>query len=447
MKKLLVPLLVLLISAFIVIGCSGSPTTSTPAAKTPASPLVSPVAAVTLPPMPQSGGILKIITPTSISTMGAPAEGTGDFNRVAGPVYDRLVNRDKDFHILPMLAQSWDVAPDGKAITLHLQKGVKFHDGTDFNAEAVKYALQNSGTFTSSLKKVSSYDVLDDNTLRFNMTQFDANLLLNLSAGFGGWVASPTAMKTPTTPENMARDHMVGTGPFTFVSSQRDVSANYTKFTNYWQKGKPYLDGVEFMQIQDPVTGLLAFKNGDAQFLFQVSPYDARNLASAGYEIILSDVKFTYYMMPDGANPDSPFADVKVRQAVEYAINKKAIADSIGSGYYEVLNQLPTSDSPLYVPALAARNYDQSKAIQLLAEAGYPNGFKTTLYTNTTFNKVALVAMQADLKKVGIDAMLDMADSGRFTSINQNGWKNGILLMYPPMNIDLSGLIRRFGVG
>ncbi len=472
MKALFVALVIILSVAFFVAGCGNSPTTSAPPVSssaptssapstTTAAPTTQPTSTVkpTVPTQPtttapststsQYGGTLKIIIPTAISTMGAPAEGgnIGDFNRVAGPVYDRLVNRDKDFNIKPMLVQSWDMTPDGKTITLHLQKGVKFHDGTDFNADAVKYALQNSGTFASNLKKVASYDILDDYTLRLNMSQFDANLFLNLSAGFGGWIGSPTAIKKPTTPENQAKDHMVGTGPFKFVSTQRDVSAKYTRFDNYWQKGKPYFDAVEFTQVQDPVTSLLYFKAGNGQLLFQVTPYDARNLAAAGYDIVLSDVKFTYYMMPDGANADSPWGNVKVRQALDYAVNKKAITDAIGLGYYEPLNQLATTNSPLYVKDVVARSYDPAKAKQILTEAGYPNGFKTTLITSTTFNKDALVAIQADLKKVGIDATIDVADSGRFTSVNQNGWRNAIFIMYPPMNIDLSGLIRRFAVG
>jgi len=444
MKKLLIPLAIILACIFVIMGCA-KPAPTAPAT-TPAKPATT--ASPTAKPTPQYGGNLKIITPTSIGTLGTPAEGAGDYSRVAGPAFDIVFWRDKNFKHYPLLVQSWDIAPDGKTITLHLQKGVKFHDGTDCNAEALKYNLENASvSFKTNLVRISSYDVLDDTTLRLNLTMFDANIFLALSAGAGGWVASPTAMKIKSTNETMAKDHMVGTGPFKFVSWQRDINVKYTKFENYWQKGKPYLDTVEYVRIQEPTTAMMAFKAGDAQLLFQITPGDALDLQKAGYEIVLSDFHASYYMMPDGANADSPFANKSVREALEYAIDRKAIADSIGKGYYEALTQFPSTQSPMYVPGLKARSFDPARAKQLLASGGYPNGFNTTLITSSGFNRDALVIIQTYLKDIGINATLDIADSTRMTSISQNGWKNGIYLMYPPMNIDLSGLLRRFKTG
>jgi peptide/nickel transport system substrate-binding protein len=149
-------------------------------------------------------------------------------------------------------------------------------------------------------------------------------------------------------------------------------------------------------------------------------------------------------LVPDGGNPNSPFADQRVRQAVEYAIDKKAIATVLGQEYYQPVTQLATPQDSRYVSTLQARNYDPQKAKQLLAEAGYPNGFKTTIYAQNIASQDFLVAVQDNLNAVGINAQLDVSEANRFNSFYKDGWTNG-LMVHPSIGANLSGMRTYFG--
>jgi len=446
MKKWFGLVVLILVLGLLLPACGKASPTPSPTAPKPAAP-TTPAAA-----KPQSGGLLKIIVRVTIGTLGSPSEGTAVYYPMsAAPAMQNLLLNDKDGNAITTgstLAESFLMSPDGKTITLRLRKGVKFHDGTAFNAEAAKYNLQNFTTnnvVPDYMKNVSSYEVVDEYTLRMVLKTFEPTFMSSLAKGSVGIMASPTALKITSTTESMAKDHMVGTGPFKFVSWQRDVSARYEKWSGYWEQGKPYLDVIEFNQVVDPVTSLISFRKGEAQVLVGITPKEARELEAMGFQIAPS-ISLTPIscLTPDGANPESPFADKRVRQAVEYAIDKKAIATSLGQGYYNAVTQYATPQDARYVPGLQGRNYDPAKAKQLLAEAGYPNGFKTKLIAQTNWDRDFLQAIQTYLKQAGMDAELDMADVARYRTFYSNGWKNG-LMVHPSAAMPLSGMRMYFG--
>jgi ABC-type transport system substrate-binding protein len=196
--------------------------------------------------------------------------------------------------------------------------------------------------------------------------------------------------------------------------------------------------------VADIVTALMAFKSGQAQLIFGITPTDAKDLKAAGYDIYTAPARQTRSIIPSGANKDSPFVNLKVRQALEYAVDRNAIAASIGEGYSVGLTQWAYPTDAIYVPGLTPRNYDPAKAKQLLTEAGYPNGFKTTIISQPSENKDILVALQTYLKVVGIDATIDLADNARFLDMhNKSGW-NGLLLHGSPNAGTLFGVWNRF---
>ena len=262
---------------------------------------------------PRYGGSFTWNHNGPIPQIGAPADNLGVVaNRNTFPALETLLKTDENENLHPWLAESWKIAPDGKAITLQLRKGVKFHDGTNFNAEAVKYNLEavykanipNSAV----LGKVSSYDVVDEYTLRMNLKEYDATLLLLLAQQAIGQMASPTAMKKEATPETTAKLHCVGTGPFVFDSWKRDSFVKYKKWDGYWQKGKPYLDEVKIQSIADLTVSLMSLKSGEAQAMENVDPVDAKQLEKEGFEIYQPNLYFLHSILPDGNNPNSPFA-------------------------------------------------------------------------------------------------------------------------------------------
>lgn len=364
-------------------------------------------------------------------------------------VYEFLVRYDQNYNFQPRLADSWDIAPDGKSITFHLHKGIKFSDGTPFNAAAVKANLEvyaPNNVRTPSLKQIDSYDLIDEYTIRLNLKNFDSTLMIDLGDG-AGFMCSPTAMAKPTTPENMAKDHFIGTGPFVLSSFEKTQNIKYVKNPNYWQAGKPYLDGFEFYMVTDPVTSIMSFKKGEGQVIFGITSTEAKDLQAAGYDIVTTDIKPIVVLLPDGINKDSPWANKGVREALEYAIDKPALAKSIGMGYYEAVTQFAVKNTAYFVPEAVARSYDAKKAKDLLAAAGYPNGFKTKIYASTTWDKDILVAIQTYLKDVGIDAELDLADAARMSDMQNNGWKNGLYIPTFPIIPNIRSLSFRLAGG
>jgi peptide/nickel transport system substrate-binding protein len=453
-KLAIICALSILMVSMILAGCgkeTTSTTVSTPAQTTTsalAQTTTSTAVQTTTADQPQYGGTLKIILPSGISTHGTPSEaGAGSLYALdVVPEFDCLIRFNKNFELVPRLAQSWDIAPDGKAITFHLVKGVKFQDGTPFNAEAVKYNLSHyapQGIVPSYLKIITSYDIIDENTIRLNLSSFNLNLLYNLVGG-AGFMDSPTAMEKTTTPEKMAIDHQVGTGAFDLVSIQRDVNITFKKVSGYWQQGKPYLDGIEFSQISDPVTAVMALKQGDGQILYKITPQQAVELKAAGFNIVREDLNPVGLITPDGGNPDSPFAKKEVREALEYALDKKAMAQGIGMGFYPALTQFAPPGNPMYNEGLVSRNYNPTKAKQLLAEAGYPDGFKTSILAMNTSDKDILITMQSYLKDVGITAEISLMDRALFSKTMHDGWHNGIAVNYVPCNVGLVTKIEMF---
>jgi peptide/nickel transport system substrate-binding protein len=379
--------------------------------------------------------------------MGGPSDRTaaGLWDVVSVPAVEDLVHHDNQFRIVPVLGTSCDVSADGKTIIFGLPKGVLFQDGTPLNADALKYNIENYaplGVKPTFIKSITSYEIVNDYTLKLNLAKFDLDLLMAFVSGPGA-VASPKALQVTTTPANMAKDHMVGSGAFKVANYQANVELSFTKVNNYWRTGKPYLDGIKFLEVADPMTARQSFESGQGQFLYRISPRFASELEAKGYQIVREQLNPIGYITPDGANPDSPFANVKVRQAAEYAIDKKAIAKVLGLGYYPVANQFALPEDPQFNPGLS-REYDPIKAKQLLTEAGYPNGFKTTLYADASANKDELGALQGYLKDVGIDAQQQVMDLAAFSDMVHKGWKNGIILNRFPVNAGLPTKITMF---
>jgi peptide/nickel transport system substrate-binding protein len=451
-------LLLLLASSLFVVSCASktTPSTSTvPSITTTKSPVISSPMSISpttsAAAQPQYGGTLKIIYIGNLGNLGSPSEGSQVFYPMtAGPAIQFLnvVDRDWNPMITPStLASSFDISPDGKTITYHLRKGITFQDGTDFNADAVKYNLANNkigGVPPATLANVASYEVIDPYTLKITLKNYDPYFLSNIGRGNPGMMASPAALSINSTAENAPKDHMVGTGAFKFDSWQRDTYVRYVKAANYWEPGKPYLDAVEIRQMVDATTAVMAFKSGEAHLISGISPQQASDLKAAGYQIIVSNtISPVSCIVPNATDPNSPFYNKSVREALEYAIDKKTITSSLGYGFFETATQFASTSDSRYVTGLPSRDYDPDKAKQLLADAGFANGFKTTIHAANIVDKDYLVALVSYLKKVNIDATLDMVDYMRFITMYNGGWDG--IMVNPNMSGNLFGLNMYFG--
>jgi len=459
MKRVYYLFVLTLVLALLFISCGESattaPTTTSPSNTTTAvqttTPGVTTIASTTTPPnasgQPQYGGNLIYVRNTGISALGAPTDipTFGYYTPLISPVLEPLIYVDEKGNPQPWLAKEIDVSPDGRTIKFTLNQGIKFHDGTDFNAEAVKYNLEAclaANVSGSDLLKDITYDIPDTYTIVFNLKQFDARLFTSLTSGLIGMMASPTALKKQSSGDNLAKDHLVGTGPFIFQSWQRDQYIKYVKNENYWQKGKPYLDSLEMRNNAEVTVSLMSFKAGEVNWVENIDPSDFVALKNEGYAAeVVTDLFYIFTIFLDSANPDSPLANLKVRQAIEYAIDREGMAQGIGMGTMYAMYQCGVEASPWYVKDQPQLKYDPAKAKALLAEAGYPNGFTIPITSDVRVRKDQLVAIQSYLQDVGIKTTLDMADVPRFSDLTKNGW-NGILVPGFPNANTLAGWLQ-----
>ncbi len=373
---------------------------------------------------PQYGGTLRIAnTYVPPPRMGVP----GRVN-VGGPwvepIVDKMLRVNKAGQLVPHLVESWKYAEDGLHLTLHARKGVKFHDGTDFNAKVVVWNLQKykEGGYLVTSRYIKSTDILDDYTLRLNLTQWRNTLL-------GAFNMSPLVSEAAyeKNGEDWARWNMVGTGPFKQSDFNRDVSLTAVKFDNYWQTGKPYLSQVKYLNVVDESTRMALLRSGTGDITdLNKSGKAAIALQNEGYKIITQPVGILS-LIPDSVNADSAWSNIKVRQAAEYAIDKDAIAKAFGFGFTTAAYQVYPEGYWGYNPAITQHKYDPAKAKQLLTEAGYANGFKSTIISDNTINKDIATAIQSYFDAVGIKVELDFPAAARFTDYSMGTWNNALL--------------------
>jgi peptide/nickel transport system substrate-binding protein len=461
LKRLLIPLAILLVCAFIITGCGGDTTPTTTASSTTqpvtttmattklvtttaaistASTTTKPASTTSTSASPASpttntnakyGGIIRVIDPTAPGTpIGAPWETSGGSVLcmqlcLQFPVKEQLGGKQT-----PNIATSIDVVPDqaNPSLTLNFRKGIKFHDGTDLTAQAVKWNFekQAAGNIYASVTRYwKSLEVIDDYTLKINLTTY-FNRSTRSYADSVTYVVSPTAFEKNGI--DWMRWHMVGTGPFIQKDFQRDVSLTTTRNNNYWEEGKPYVDGVTYLFVADEMTRIALFKSGGGEILnTNGNGRVAQEMQAAGYNI-LTQAGGASVLVPDSLNADSPWSNLKVRQAAEYAIDKESITKTFGYGYWETANQINSSTSLAYDKNITGRKYDVAKAKQLLTEAGYPNGFKTKIIAQNTANRDIVVALQSFLGKVGIQCEIELAESSKYQSYTSGTWKNALIL-------------------
>ena len=347
--------------------------------------------------------------------------------RVARRIVETLVTfPEESTQIVPGLAESWTISKDGVSYTFKLRKGVKFHDGTPFNAEAVKFSIERQFNPEHPANKLGKYpfanfffgnvkavEAMDDSTVRFVLKEPRASFLAVLTSGAAS-IVSPTAVKKwgadyPLNP--------VGTGPFRYVSWQRGQQVVLEKNPDYW-KGAVKLDRVVYRPIVEDQARLTELMTGAVDLIVGVPPDFVGQLEGSPKVSIAKQVGAHVWYLGIN-NQKKPFDDKRVRQALNYAVNKDAIVKDVlkGTGAVSKGPVLPNTWGA--DAALKAYPYDPQKAKQLLAEAGYPNGFSTTLWVPESGSgmqsPVAMsTVMQSNLKAVGVNVALQTMEWGAF---------------------------------
>lgn len=399
---------------------------------------------------PKYGGTLRIADVSDGASIGYPAKLlTAGAVRHVSPGVETLFRFDKDGKVVPWLALSKKDDAKGKTITITLRKGVKFHDGTDFDAEAVKWNFEQSiAAKQMGTEKFKSVEVIDPNTVRINLTEWDSTIISQLCAQGLGMMVSPAGCKKNGV--EWCAKNPIGTGPFQFVSWEKDTKTVWKKFPGYWQKGKPYLDEIVWTPIFDAGTRVMSIKAGEVDISATIAAKDVSDLEKSGLVISRGKVgSGSVGLIGDSANPKSPWADLRVRQAAQYAIDTAAIVKSVFRGEGEPANQFIYKGHWGYNPAVVGYPYNPEKAKELLKQAGYPNGFKTKIiYRSNPQEDELFTAVQGFLKAVGIDAELEPAQKGRYDQIATLGGKwEGLIMNRVSPNPDVSGVISAIYAG
>lgn len=327
-------------------------------------------------------------------------------------------------NLKPDLAESYEISPDGKTFTFKLRHGVKFHNGREMTADDVKYSLdrvtnpktQSPGAgFFGSIKGyddvaagkaegLSGVTVVDPYTVKFELTRPDATFLHVMAINFAHVVPKEEV-------EKYGADfgkHPVGTGAFKLAEWTLGQRIVFERNPGYWHKGLPHLDKITFEVGQEPIVALLRLQKGEIDLALDGIP-------PAKFQEVMSDPEQKSHVIEGGQlhtgyitmnTTMAPFDNVKVRQAVNMAINKARIVQIINNRAVPANQPLPPS-MPGYDKEFKGYPYDVAKAKALLAEAGHPEGFETQLFAmNTDPNPRIAQAIQQDLAAIGIKASI-----------------------------------------
>ena len=365
------------------------------------------------------------------------------FDAASQPLYNRLTEFERGATTLvPGLAESWDISADGKVYTFHLRKGVKFHTtakfkpSRDFNATDVLFSFQRQLDPNHPYHKVSGgnyeyfagmdmpavierVEKVDDYTVRFTLKRPEAPFLANIAMDFASIMSAEYAdkMLKAGTPEVIDLEP-VGTGPFQLVKYQKDAMIRYKANPDYW-RGKAALDNLVFAITPDASVRYAKLDANECQVMAYPNPADLAKMNQDPKIQLLSQPGLNIGYLAFNTQK-KPFDDVRVRQALNLAVNKAAIIEAVYQGAGTVAkNPIPPTIWS-YNDAVKDYPYDPEKAKALLKEAGYADGFETDLWAmpvqrpyNPNARRMAEM-IQADWAKVGVKAKIVSFEWGEY---------------------------------
>jgi peptide/nickel transport system substrate-binding protein len=391
---------------------------------------------------PKDGGTLIFARGADSLSLDAINVTDGESTRVTHNIFETLFKYDENLELQPGLATEYDLGEDELTWTLKLREGVKFHDGTDFNADAVVYNFErwmdpdhpeHHGEFTyysflyggfkgDKDHKIEHVKAVDEYTVEIKLTEPTAPFISYLAIPMFG-IASPEAVQKYGDKFN---ENPVGTGPFKFESWSRNDKIQLNKNEDYYVEDIPHLDQLIFRVIPDNSSRFTALQTGEVDMIDGLSPDDAGAVESDGNLDLIKRPGFNIGYLAFNMEKE-PFDDPKVRKALNYAINKDSIIDAFYNGMAEkAVNPIPSSLWG-YNEDIEGYEYDPEKAKELLAEAGYEDGFKTELWGMSNPRpympqplKIA-EAIQSDLAEVGVELEIQTYEWATYLDKTSNG--------------------------
>ncbi|MEQ8964986.1 MAG: ABC transporter substrate-binding protein [Azospirillaceae bacterium] len=399
---------------------------------------------------PRHGGTLAYGIESEIPWMDPHVVFGGSNKRVVMMAFEGLVGRDRSDPdrtppLVGVLAESWEVLEDGRVYRFHLRDGVLFHDGTPFDAEAVRfnfrriidpefeyYYARTEPLKAGPLRRLTDVRVIDEHTVELVLDQpwgpFLDQLSTTLSSGLP-LMLSPAAVREHG--NEGVNLHPVGTGPFEITRYGPGISTVLERNETYWQAPYPYLDQVAFVVLPEAATRLAALEAGSVDMITAIPADRIASLEDAGFQIVMPDaMNLVWFISLNVAEP--PLDDPRVRRAINYAIDRDGIANDLLGGTVAKIGSMIPGTSPLADSDLTARyTYDPDRARELMAEAGHVDGFTTTAQLPTggsyMLDPVAIMQwVQRDLAEIGITISLETYDWVTYLEYWINGLAEGV---------------------
>jgi peptide/nickel transport system substrate-binding protein len=326
-------------------------------------------------------------------------------------VYEGLVKYWQEGKIVPALAERWSIV--GQQVTFRLRKDVKFHNGDPLTADDVKFSLERildartGASLRGPLSAIQSIEVVDPLTVKILLRQPFSPLLAYLAQPY----AAIVSRKFVQSGANL-RSTMMGTGPFKFVSWEPGRAVKLVRNPDYWQKGLPYLDGIDFIPFADDQTRLTALRAGDIMIM-DFTPQEQMNTIRRDPRLALhADVGIFMCIIFNTSR--KPYDNQKLRQAIAYAIDRDVFVKTIFDGRGRAItgDVIPAGWWSFNQALEGKYKYDPEKARALLREAGYPNGLQITVLAPITYTLHTRTSqvLQAQLAKVGIQVQLELPE-------------------------------------
>ncbi len=346
------------------------------------------------------------IEPTGLDPTSAAPVAIGQV--VWQNLFEGLVTINHDGVVQPELAESWTISDDGLTYTFNLRDGVQFQNGKPFNADTAKYTLDRILAADSVnpqkalFKSISNVDVKDADTLVITLSKPSANLLY--------WLGFPSAVMVEPSSEKDNAVSPVGTGPFEFSEWKKGNQVTLVKNDEYWGSA-PKLDKVTFRFISDPQAQAAALTSGgiDAMPEFNAPELVSQFKNNSEFETVIGTTSME--VIAGMNNKKKPFNDKRVRQALMMATDRQAIIDATSEGFGTPLGSHFSPSDAGYQDLTNVLPYDPTKAKQLLAEAGYPNGFSFTIKVPTrSYAQRAAEIMQAYYSMIGVTMNIETSE-------------------------------------
>ncbi|WP_308160069.1 ABC transporter substrate-binding protein [Mycolicibacterium goodii] len=396
----------------------------------------------------QTGNVLVIAIESEADILDPQVAGGWVSWRINRQIFEPLVDEDLSIPsadatvppLRPGLAESWDISDDGLEYTFHIRRGVKFHDGTPLDAQAVEYNIRRMWDKSSPMynaraagqtsfvwKFLDSVQTVDDHTLRLRLRQPFSEFLRMLAQGGNGSTAimSPTALQTYGAD---VADHPVGTGPFKFSERIRGERIDLVRNDDYWGK-VPYIDGVVFRPLPDPSARTAALRSGDVDMIAVPNPDSIDNLVAEGYQLSEGTPPHTWYL---SFNMKDRYTSIpEVRQAINLAVDREGMARDMLRGSVTPAWGVQALSAGGYVERRDIYERNLDKARQLLASVGLADGFETTLITSTDGSGQIMPAQMAEfiqqnLAEIGIKMNIQTQEWISYLGVWARGMQDGV---------------------